>query len=178
MHKLVSIPIRSVCQALLIVITLALLTSALPSSNISSWRHDASAGSPRFRPLEVCSLILTILCFAISGACYCEEVRGFRDRWLPPRVCFRAPTLGIVAAAVLAFGRIFSVHSNACEQLDLNPDIGGLGTRLGLELPIVATAISLMLGRFTSREMGTKELGLTNLASMLSSNSIILITMH
>ena len=47
----------------------------------------------------------------------------------------------------------------------MDPDIGGIGVLLGLEIPIAATILSLVLGHLTVREVGTKELGITHLAS-------------
>jgi hypothetical protein len=47
----------------------------------------------------------------------------------------------------------------------INPDIGGVGVRLGLYIPMVLTHISLFLGRFCGEEIGTKELGAAQIIS-------------
>jgi hypothetical protein len=47
----------------------------------------------------------------------------------------------------------------------INPDIGGVGVRLGLYIPMVLTHISLFLGCFCGEEIGTKELGAAQIIS-------------
>jgi len=95
----------------------------------------------------------------------------------PPLWMLRVP---VVIAWVVAVGEVILTYRfpnysiEGCPSLDgpngsvelLNPDIGGIGVRLGLYVPLFVSCVSLFAGHWHAEPSGVKELCLAQLASM------------
>jgi hypothetical protein len=55
-----------------------------------------------------------------------------------------------------------------CDELDqmMNPDIGGIGARVGIYAPQITTMISMGVGHWHNKENGVKETCIVNLVGM------------
>ena len=79
------------------------------------------------------------------------------------------PAVIWVVAAGPALNQILSFRQQAHPLRllpDVNPDIGGLGVRIGLYIPVVLAVMTLFAGCFHKDEAGAKDIGKANLLSM------------
>jgi hypothetical protein len=131
--------------------------------------------------LDLTLSISLLLCACICFVCFLVELCGTRARhekwhaWAPSKpnkqILSRSNRLSFCAWSIcLALGITQlalrpdqpATESECTGVLTVNPDIGGIGVRIGLEVAMGWTLASLLLGALGYRgETGTKELGAT-----------------
>lgn len=79
----------------------------------------------------------------------------------------RIPRVAWLICSLLGLLRSFEGNqdTNDCSTSSMSADIGGTAVLIGLFIPALVACLSLLVGRFHTRESGTKELGITVLTS-------------
>jgi hypothetical protein len=125
---------------------------------------------------KVTAVILGISIAIVISCCVFEHLRSIQQKLVPIGIIYAARltywacgALGVVMVSKHWDKRPSQPSQNACSFQDsINPDIGGIGVRMGFYILTGLTHLSLILGHFCDREIGTKELGVAQLTSKSS----------
>lgn len=164
------------CYSLLCLLFLLLVVRALPDvpDQLQHAGLEASHEANEAKRTFLFSLLTFISLLGSTLGCGIAYVVEFATRKKGkalPRWSIEIPKYVMLPPTVVMIFRVALDNTNAGETVTLNPDIGGIGIRLSMMISVAAAPVSLALGHFHSLESGTKELGMTQLASKPSFSS-------
>ena len=145
--------------------------SAGPARSISPYQDQD--GTPQ--GLDIALAVLLGISIPVCVICYAlEVVKPWRPASLQMlKFIFWIPRIAWAVCGIVAIAQISrpiaddTPTGSAAEQcmISFNTDIGGIGVRVGLSYSTGLSLCTLAIGSLTRREIGTKEVGVSQLSS-------------